>query len=144
MNVNIEIKDDVLNTEYKYTLQSLVRAVSDVFAVSKDDLLSQNRMAYIVTPRHVLYYMAYINTAHSTNTLGREVGRDHTTILYAVDKIRGQMLKNKALKTKITEIHLLAERYEDERQNHLGKLREEVEEMVYRINQEKLNGLRTT
>ena len=109
MNVNIEIKDDIVNTDYKYTLQSLVRAVSDVFAVSKDDLLSQNRMAYIVTPRHVLYYMAYVNTAHSTNTLSREVGCDHTTILYAVDKIRGQMLKNKALKTRIAEIHLLAE-----------------------------------
>ena len=140
MNINIKIEDE-LQEEYHYTLGSLARAICDLFVVRKEDLLSRKRMAHIVTPRHVLYYMGYTRTHHTLNTLANYLDRDHTTILYGVQKIRSQYMGNKALQLKMDEVDLLATAYEEKRQKNLEDIREEVQVMVERIQMEKLNGL---
>jgi chromosomal replication initiation ATPase DnaA len=143
MNIKVKIEDE-LREEYHYTLGSLAKAICDLFAVRKEDLLGKNRMAYIVQPRHVLYYMGYTRTHHTLNTLASFLDRDHTTVLYGVQKIRSQYLKNKSLQMKIEEVDLLATAYEEKRQKNLEELREEVQVMIERIQMEKLNGLSAT
>lgn len=140
MNINIKIEDE-LQAEYHYTLGSLARAICDLFVVRKEDLLGKRRMGHIVTPRHVLYYMGYTRTHHTLNTLANYLDRDHTTILYGVQKIRSQYMGNKALQMKMDEVDLLATAYEEKRQKNLEDIREEVQVMVERIQMEKLNGL---
>lgn len=140
MNIKITLEDE-LNDAENYTLNSLIKAIADMFAVSKEDLIGKNRMAYIVTPRHVLYYMGYTYTHHTLTTLANFLDRDHTTVLYGVDKIRSQKLSNKAMAMKIEEVHMLALAYEEKRQNGLEQIREEVQDMVERIQMEKIRGL---
>lgn len=140
MNIKVTIEDDYKTIE-NYTLGSLIKAVSDMFAVSKDDLIGKNRMAYIVTPRHILYYMGYTYTPNSLIALGMKLDRDHTSVLYGVQKIRERKLKNKSLAQKIEETHLLALAYEEQKQKGLESIRDEVQDMVDRIKMEKLRGL---
>jgi chromosomal replication initiation ATPase DnaA len=143
LEVNVELKDDPLTKE-QYKLNSIKRAICDVFAVRMDELLSPKRTAYIVTPRHVLYYLGYLYTPNSMPALGRRLGRDHTTILYGVHKIRKQRLKNKALNVKINEVRVLAESYDQEVEDGLKDLQKEIQTMVDRFKMEKIkNGLRT-
>jgi chromosomal replication initiation ATPase DnaA len=140
MNIKITIDEDCKPVE-NYTLNSLIKAVCDMFAVSKDDLIGMNRMAYIVTPRHVLYYMGYTYTPNTLPALGMKLKRDHTSVLYGVQKIRERKMKNKALAQKIEETHMLALAYEEQAQNGLDSIRDEVKDMIERIQMEKLRGL---
>lgn len=140
MNIKISLDEEYKAVE-NYTLGSLVKAICDMFAVSKDDLIGSNRMAYIVTPRHILYYMGYTYTQNTLPALGMKLDRDHTTILYGVQKIRERKLKNKALAQKIEETHMLALAYEEQMQNGLESIREEVQDMIERIKKEKFRGL---
>lgn len=143
MNIKISVDDNYKEPE-TYRLESLERAICDIFAVSRDDLRGKNRMAYIITPRHVLYYMGYTHTSNSMPSLGMRLGRDHTTILYGVQKIRERKLRNKKLAQKLEEVHMLALAYEEQIQNGMDEIREEVQDMIERIQMEKLNGLRAS
>jgi len=141
MNINITIKEEGGAPEDIYSVTSLIKAVTTVFAVSKEELLSKRRMAYIVTPRHALYYLGYKNTSHSLPSLARFLGRDHTSIIHGRNKTMERLAKNKAFALKIDEVHLLAIAYEEKRQKNLEDIREDVADMIYKINLEKLNGL---
>ena len=142
LKVEVSLNEEITETEF-YKMESLERAICDMFMVRRDDLIGKNRMAYIVTPRHVLYYMAYMYTPNTLPAIGRRLGRDHTTILYGVQKVREQKLRNKALAAKIEEVHMLALAYEEQIQNGLEEIREEVQDMIDRIKMEKVNhGLR--
>lgn len=143
VKVNLKIESNILEEE-QYKLESIQRAICDVFLVRESDLLGYNRMAYIVRPRHILYYMAYLYTPNSMPALGKRLGRDHTTILYGVHKIQKERLKNKALNLKINEARILAQAYEGEIEDSIRELQEEIQGMVDKFKMEKIrNGLRT-
>jgi chromosomal replication initiation ATPase DnaA len=141
MDISIAITESGAAEDDVYSVSSLIKAVCQVFAVGKDDLVGKRRMAYIVTPRHVLYYLGYQNTSHSLPSLGRFLDKDHTTLIYGRDKIKLRIKKNKSFALKIEQTHLLAIAFEEKRQKNLEDIREEVADMVYKIQMEKLNGL---
>lgn len=139
MNMTIKLDDPL--EQSTYSIKCLSRAVSEVFSVEHDLLLSKRRIGYVSQARSVLYYLGYTNTVHSTTTLGDYLGRDHTTILYGMKKCRETMDKNNSFAYKVEEAHVQAIKYEVDRQDGLEKIRAEVEEMVNRIKMERLNGL---
>lgn len=143
MKIDISIKsEEDLAIEDDYSVTSLVKAVTEIFVVSKNDLLGTRRMAYMVTPRHVLYYLAYKNTRHSLPSLARFLDRDHTSIIHGRKKTIARIKDNKDFALMVEKTHLLALAYEEKRQKNLEDIREEVAEMVYNIQMEKLsNGL---
>lgn len=142
VKINLKIESNILEEE-QYKLESIQRAICDVFMVRQDDLLGYNRMAYIVKPRHVLYYMAYLYTPNSMPSLGKRLGRDHTTILYGIHKIQKERLRNKALNLKINETRILAEAYDGEIEDSMRGLQEEIQAMVDKFKMERIkNGLR--
>lgn len=54
------------------------------------DLLSERRTQNVVWPRQIAMYVCKLLTRHSLPELGRRFGgRDHTTVLHAVNKIAG-------------------------------------------------------
>jgi len=79
VDVQVTLKDEAENVE-EFTIGSALKAVSEVFGVRKDDLLSSRRARYITTPRFALMYLGYYMTHNSTTTVGRFLDRDHTTI----------------------------------------------------------------
>lgn len=70
-------------------------AVEAVFGVRKLDLVSHRRTADIVTPRHVVFYLAKSLTPLSFPEIGRRMGgRDHTTVISALRKFGARLQRD--------------------------------------------------
>ena len=135
-----------MNTEKidleKYSFKSLLKAVSEYSELMPEQLLGTGRLKEFIMPRHILCYLACTYTGYTLPKIGELMGRDHTTIIYAHRKISLAKRKDKDLSLAIREIHLMALQNEKKRLAELENYRDEVEEMIYRIKMEKLNGLR--
>ena len=69
-------------------ITKIQKAVCGHYGVSRADLLSHRRNARIVRARQVAMYLARILTTRTFPELGRRFGgKDHTTVLHAVNKI---------------------------------------------------------
>ena len=80
------------------TIRTIQRATCDVYGVKLNDLLSARRTANVVIPRHVSMYLAKELTALSYPRIGRATGdRDHTVAIYAHNKIKMQIARDKKL-----------------------------------------------
>ncbi|HVR29761.1 MAG TPA: chromosomal replication initiator protein DnaA [Thermoanaerobaculia bacterium] len=70
------------------SMEDILRVVTAHFGVKVTDLQSKKRTNAIALPRQVGMYLARKITRHSLEEIGGFFGgRDHSTVLYAVDKI---------------------------------------------------------
>lgn len=70
------------------TVDEIISIVTDHYQVKLSELQSKRRTKTIAFPRQVAMYLARKVTRHSLEEIGGFFGgRDHTTVLYAVDKI---------------------------------------------------------
>jgi chromosomal replication initiator protein len=85
-----EVLSDLWGDEEKViTIEQIQRKVSDFFGVKLSDLKAKNRTKAVAFPRQVAMYLARQLTHASLAEVGRAFGgKDHTTVLHAVDKIR--------------------------------------------------------
>ncbi|TMK74475.1 MAG: chromosomal replication initiator protein DnaA [Actinobacteria bacterium] len=91
MNVDLaqEVLSELWGDEEKIiTIEQVQRKVCDLFAVKPSDLKAKTRTKTIAFPRQVAMYLARKLTHASLAEIGRAFGgKDHTTVLHAVDKI---------------------------------------------------------
>ncbi len=72
-----------------FTLESIVHATAEEFQVPRERLLSRDRRPDATLARQVAMYIARELTDHSLPEIGRGLGgRNHATVLHAVQKIR--------------------------------------------------------
>lgn len=69
-------------------IEQIQMAVAHHYGVSRTDILSARRPANIVRPRQVAMFLAKELTLRSLPEIGRKFGRDHTTALHAIRKIK--------------------------------------------------------
>jgi len=66
----------------------VLQAVADVFGIASDDLLGRSRSRDVSLPRHVAMYLLREELNASLPQIGDALGgRDHTTVMYACDKV---------------------------------------------------------
>jgi len=71
------------------TIDQIQRRVCDFFGLKLSDLKAKNRTKAIAFPRQVAMYLSRQMTHSSLSEIGRAFGgKDHTTVLHAVDKIQ--------------------------------------------------------
>jgi chromosomal replication initiator protein len=71
------------------SFQAILDGVTGYWGVRLADLQSKRRHRSITLPRQVCMYLARTNTRLSLEEIGRYFGgRDHTTVMYAVDKVQ--------------------------------------------------------
>ena len=71
------------------TIEQIQRKVSDFFGIKLSDLKAKTRTRAISFPRQIAMYLARQLTTASLMEIGRAFGgKDHTTVLHAVEKIR--------------------------------------------------------
>jgi hypothetical protein len=72
----------------KIPLSAIVKAVGEHFGVGAKDLLGESRHASVIMPRQIVYYLAVrLMTHKSTTGIGRELDRDHSTLIHGKNKI---------------------------------------------------------
>jgi chromosomal replication initiator protein len=87
------------------TARSILEATASMFDFSVEDLTGQSRRRPLVTARQVAMYVFRELTDFSYPMIGREFGgRDHTTVIHAVEKITDQMHERRATYDQVTEL----------------------------------------
>jgi chromosomal replication initiator protein len=81
------------------TMQSVMEIVTEAFGVRTSDLQSRKRTRSLARPRQVCMYLARKHTDLSLEEIGRHLGgRDHSTVVYAQDKIETEIKKDKSFR----------------------------------------------
>ncbi len=85
-----EVLAELWGTEEKVvTIDQIQRKVSEFFGVKFSDFKAKNRTRAVAFPRQIAMYLARQLTHSSLAEIGRAFGgKDHTTVLHAVDKLQ--------------------------------------------------------
>ena len=89
-----EILGDLINhnSSEKLTASDIINLATEFFSVPQEDLLGPCRTKDLVTARHITMYALREHTDLSLPTIGGLFdGRDHTSVLHAVNKITEKM-----------------------------------------------------
>lgn len=80
------------------TVERIRTHIGKAMNISVVDMVSERRTAKVVWPRQIAMYLACILTTRSLPDIGRRFGgRDHTTVLYAREKVKARRLVDAAL-----------------------------------------------
>ena len=89
------------------SIEDIMKATADRFGVKQAELQSRRRTQAIAYPRQIGMYLARRITRMSLEEIGGHFGgRDHSTVLYAVQKITGLMKKDERTQALVTELSL--------------------------------------
>jgi chromosomal replication initiator protein len=84
------------------SMDNIIRVVAEYFALTPNDLKGKKRSQNIVFPRQLAMYIGREMTDYSTTELGQDFGgRDHTTVMHSIEKIKGKILTDPTLESTI-------------------------------------------
>ena len=89
----------------KTNILRVQKAVADYYKISVDDIKSKKKSAVIVGARQIAMFLSRDILNESFERIGLEFGgRDHSTVMYAYDKIKEELVNNFDLKNIIEKI----------------------------------------
>jgi chromosomal replication initiator protein len=91
--------------EHLVTIEDIIRRVAEVFHVKPQDLRAKTRTKAVAFPRQLAMYLARQLTSDSYADIGRGFGgKDHTTVLHAVNKIDALLQQDAKLRRTLDHI----------------------------------------
>lgn len=94
-----------LNKEQSLSIDVIIRVVATHYGISPYELKGKKKTKSVVQPRQIAMYIARDVTDFSTTEIGYEFGgRDHTTVMHAVQRVEGLIKTDKALTTTIEKL----------------------------------------
>jgi chromosomal replication initiator protein len=98
-----QLKDTITSTKQtNISIDIIIRIVAEYFSLTPNDLRSKKKSQNIVHPRHLAMYIVRDLTELSTTDIGQSFGgRDHTTVMNAIDKIEKRILADPTEETTI-------------------------------------------
>ena len=90
MENTIQALKEIVNTSFKkpVTIEKIQEVVASHYKIKKEDLIAKKRTRNIVYPRQISMYLCRKLTDYSLPKIGELFGgRDHTTVIHAIDKI---------------------------------------------------------
>ncbi len=94
-----QVLKDILreNSGGKISIPWIQKRVAEFYDISEDELTGKRRSQNLVLPRQVAMRLCQLFTDSSLNQIGEKFGgRDHTTVMHAVDKVNRKMKAEKA------------------------------------------------
>ena len=89
----------------KNKIDQVIQLVSDNYNISPEDLTSKKKTNNIAIPRQIAMYICRVYLEENLTKIGIEVGgKNHTTVMHAVDKIKNEILKDEALNNEIQKL----------------------------------------
>ena len=87
------------------SMDTIIRVTAEYFGLTPNDLKGKKRTQNIVFARQLGMYMGRELTDYSTTELGQDFGgRDHTTVMHSIEKIKGKLLTDPSLEYTIENI----------------------------------------
>lgn len=105
--INLELAQEVLkdiispNIPPQITPEIIIKVVAEHYGITVDDIKSKKRSNEIVYPRHVAMYLCRDLTDLPLKSIGERFGRDHSTVMHGLDKIKDDMKNTPELLTNI-------------------------------------------
>ena len=85
--------------------EEIIRTVADVYGVSQECLLSRDRSRQIAIPRQIAMFLMRKEANLSLPEIGKALGgRDHTTVMYACEKITELMANDDRFRREVLRI----------------------------------------
>lgn len=92
------LRDALKEEEQKVSMEQIQRVVADFFHLKVSDLRAKRRTKTIARPRQIAMYLVRSLTDHSLPEIGDYFGgRDHTTVLHAVNKIEEELQQDPSI-----------------------------------------------
>ena len=99
------LKDDIDVTTHILSLDTIVDATCSYFNVKKQDIIGKKKLKPIVNARQIAIYLIYDILGVPLATIGSYFGgKDHTTIIYARDKIEDLIKTDNLVANQIKDI----------------------------------------
>lgn len=90
------------NKKKGVTVKKIVSIVAEFYNVTGDDLVKQSRRQEFVKPRQIAMFLARQELNSSFPSIGEFFGgRDHTTVMHAVEKVQTQLKEKEGFKQEI-------------------------------------------
>ena len=81
------------------TAEEVMSLITGDFAITARELIGKSRTQSVSLPRQIAMYLLREHTENSLEDIGKIFGnRDHTTVIYAVNKIRERSQKDRMFK----------------------------------------------
>jgi chromosomal replication initiator protein len=89
------------------SIDIIIRVVSEHFGLTPNDIKGKKRSQNIVFARQLAMYIGREMTDYSTTELGQDFGgKDHTTVMHSIDKIKGKLIADNTLQSTIDSIKM--------------------------------------
>jgi chromosomal replication initiator protein len=99
--------NEVLSNEtaIPITIPKIISEVATIYAISTEDILSLKRSSTVSLARQICCYIIKEVTNLSYKSIGLEIGgRDHSTVIYYIDKVKQKMEEDTHTKELITDL----------------------------------------
>ena len=109
--IDMDLVKEVLKKFFKQgekpevTIDEIMKTVAAKFNIRITDLKSQKKNKNLVIPRQIAMYLARRLTSHSFPDIGAKIGgKDHSTVIYANNKIKDLLEKDPKMEVVVREI----------------------------------------
>jgi len=109
--INLDLAKEVLKAilpdkeTKQITIKDIQEEVCNYFALSKEEIVGNKRAQSVVYPRQIAMYLARELTDFSLPKIGEEFGgRDHTTVMHAMNKIKNLINEQRETYNQIQEL----------------------------------------
>ncbi|MGE5789380.1 MAG: chromosomal replication initiator protein DnaA [Syntrophaceae bacterium] len=109
--IDMDLVKEVLKKFFKQgekpevTVDEIMKTVAAKFNIRIADLKSQKKNKNLVIPRQIAMYLARKMTSHSFPDIGAKIGgKDHSTVIYANNKIKDLLEKDPKIEVAVKEI----------------------------------------
>jgi len=72
-------------------LNEILKAVTYVTNISEEDMKGSSRLKDIVFARHLYFYVSHKKCSFTYSYIGNSINRDHSTVMYACNKIKHEL-----------------------------------------------------
>ena len=86
------------------SVDRIIKAVAEAFNISSSDIRGRKRTKNIAWPRQIAMYIINHMCEYSMNEIGNEFQKDHTTVIYAIQKVEDSIKSNSMLEPLIQKI----------------------------------------
>ncbi len=98
------LKDIITLEEGDVSPTDIIEHVARYFELSLDELYGNSRAAAIAQARQIAMYLCRELTSLSLPKIGQLIGRDHTTVMYANNKIAELMKERRSVYNQVTDL----------------------------------------